>query len=429
MEPLEGRALLSTIYVNTFADTQPVNPPPPVSVYRLGPANPVNTPFAGLSIYTPPVLPSQVSLRVAINFANHDYLPDTIVLPSGNYPLSLGALEVYTHNKLTIVPQNGNVTIDGLLKSSVFKVDAGANVDLESLTIQHANGSGIVNYGTVQVNNCTVSYNQTPQNGGGLLNGGTATVTSSTFQKNSAVGNGGGVYNTATLSITGRTFQINQAYFGGGVCNDATGTATISGGVFDTNTAICGGGVFNDGNMTVNNGTTFTWNHATGANPGDSNDGGGIANGYYVGDPNHPTLEVDDSTFTSNTADQNGGGLSNRTGNMILVRDTITQNHARQGGGVSNESGTLSISGTITPAGIVPTTIAGNVASVAGGGIYSYSKDALPLSVFLTAIFGNQAPTGYGIASYSGSYNSPPHDDFTWGSADNTPKGFVFEFV
>jgi predicted outer membrane repeat protein len=352
---------------------------------------------------------------VAVWFANHDNVADTIELPTGNYQLSLGALEVYTYNKLTIEPQmGGNVTVDGMHKSSVFQVDPGSNVDLDYLTIQNAHGSGIVNSGTVTINNCTLSQNQAVTDGAGLLNlnGGNATVKYSTFQANTGANKGGGVCNLATLSIAGCLFQLNQANLGGGVYNDANGSAEIEGGAFDTNTAHWGGGVYTSGNMTVSVGATFSNNQAPmGAGGGIANDGG--------------TLAITDSALTSNNSADEGGGLFN-TGTATLANDTITQNHAIAGGGIFNHGiGTVTIKGPtpLHPSGT--TIISNNVASGQGGGIYSDSMSAVPLSILQTKISGNQAPTGFGIYSRG---NKPLIDSWTLtNSADNTFNGFVIQ--
>jgi hypothetical protein len=90
-------------------------------------------------------------------------------------------------------------------------------------------GGGLLNNGTVTLDNCTVSGNSafgpfgTPS-GGGLFNIGdsaTAALTNCTVTGNSAFYLGGGLYNGhySTLTLTNCTVSGNSAFSGGGMSN------------------------------------------------------------------------------------------------------------------------------------------------------------------------------------------------------------------
>jgi predicted outer membrane repeat protein len=311
LESLEGRMLL-TINVNTFQDY----------------SNVVLDFFTGTKL---------VSLRAAINMANQEKSPETIVVPAGNYQLTQGkVLEITSPAKVTIQGDaQNNTVVDALNKCGVFQVDKGSEVDFEGLWIQGGNttggnvskGGGIENDGKVEINNCDF-YQNTAYIGGGLLNNGTATVTNSVFSGNLAKGaGGGGVYNNSVLSTTNCVFWGNKAVrlavpgstaYGGGLFNDS-GQATITGGTFAQNTADdWGGGLWGKATTHISN-VRFASNKAS--------TGGGVANGG--------SMTVSGATFTNNSATYQGGGIYNDYYAKLLTVDTstISNNHAGVAGG------------------------------------------------------------------------------------------------
>lgn len=149
--------------------------------------------------------------------------------------------------------------------------------------------------------------------------------------------------------------------------------ATITGGNA-ANTGIgAGGGVFNEGTLTLErcvvNGNTAAFS------------GGGIVN-YLDG-----TLYLNDSTVSSNTADQ-AAGIEN-DGTMIMSGCTVSGNNANTGagGGIGN---TASLT-------ITNSTIANNTAGQ-GGGIYASTGIIYLQNV---TVSGNTASDGGGIANIS----------------------------
>jgi predicted outer membrane repeat protein len=318
-----------------------------------------------------------VSLRAAINQANQEKSPEIIMLPAGNYPLSLGkVLEITSPAKVTIeaADPKSQPVIDALGKSGVFQVDKGSEVDFESLWIQGGKtpsganpvtGGGIQNYGTVEINNSYL-YENTSDLGGGLLNQGMATVTNTVFYGNYADHGGGGVYNTSVLSTTNCVFWNNKAGMikdhglGGGLEN-AGAQATLIGGAFLQNFAgAAGGGLYSDDmSTTIISNVNFLSNKA-------DDDGGGVDNwgsmailggtfstnssGFDGGGAfNGGRMTVSGATFTGNTAADDGGGIRNND-NMFLnvVNCTFTNNSAGtsgsgSGGGIYSRGGLLMI--------------------------------------------------------------------------------------
>jgi len=123
---------------------------------------------------------------------------------------------------------------------------------------------------------------------------------------------------------------------------------TITGGLLTGASASGGGLRVADDNATVHlTGVTVRGNSAPFA--------AGIINGLTVG----PTMFIDNSTISGNSAQSVGGGIVN-VSHMTITNSTISGNHGRQGAGLFAFSGDALIH---------YSTIAFNVASETGGGI------------------------------------------------------------
>lgn len=116
-----------------------------------------------------------------------------------------------------------------------------------------------------------------------------------------------------------------------------------------------GGGIFNAGTLTLT-GCTVTANRAIGVFP---SEGGGIYN--------RGTLTIQNSVISSNVASW-GGGIYN-VATLTLTNSSVTGNRAStlsyyqaEGGGICNQGGLATIEGC---------TIAGNVSTSFGGGIFN----------------------------------------------------------
>ncbi|MCL2118945.1 MAG: right-handed parallel beta-helix repeat-containing protein, partial [Planctomycetaceae bacterium] len=114
------------------------------------------------------------------------------------------------------------------------------------------------------------------------------------------------------------------------------------------------------------------------------NTAGGDGGGIYV--YNGTTLTVTDCTIAGNVASIEGGGIFSH-GTLTVTDCTIFGNTARNGGGIHSFNGTLTVTNS---------TISGNSATDVAGGIFSYGT----LTVTDCTISGNSAYSGGGIWSY-----------------------------
>src|SRR5215208_1069816 len=219
------------------------------------------------------------SLREAIINANQDDQSgsadcaagsgkDTIFFDLGNSPatitLSSELSTITDPDGLTLDGASANITVSGNDWRSdndgvrVFEVASGAELTLNKLTVS-SHGTefkdrGIVNDGTLTVNNSTLDDNK-GEFGGAIRNEGTATVNNSTISDNVSV-DGAGIYNiSGTLEVNNSTISGNFAVLGtgGGIYNN-NGTLTVSNSTISGNSAGGdGGGIYNGRTATLKN--------------------------------------------------------------------------------------------------------------------------------------------------------------------------------
>jgi CSLREA domain-containing protein len=238
------------------------------------------------------------TLRAAIQQANAQPGPDTIVLPAGTYLLTIpndggddesGDLDI--HDDLIVAGAGAAGTIvDGGDSDRVFRITredgSGADVHLAGITVRHgragADGGGIhVGRATVTLEDSVVTANVAPRHGGGLYVhfSGTLTVLRSTVAGNTASSEGGGIYNKGgeTLHLTDSTVSGNHATRGGGIATDVAARSLITNSTISGNSATDqGGGLYGHGIVTLL--------HATISDNSTDGTGGGIAGtwGTYV---------------------------------------------------------------------------------------------------------------------------------------------------
>ena len=187
------------------------------------------------------------TLRWAVGQANAHAGADTIVFDEQVFQeprtITLGGTQLELSDATgatTITGPKAGVTIGGGGLSRIFQVDAMVTASLSGLTITGGNsggssGGGLANFGTINLNNTTVSGNSAYYYGGGVYNRGTATLTDCTISGNTAGTTtgyaygveGGGLFNAGTATLTDCTVSDNFAntYFGGiggGVSNRGT---------------------------------------------------------------------------------------------------------------------------------------------------------------------------------------------------------------
>jgi hypothetical protein len=211
---------------------------------------------------------------------------------------------------ISIPPQTAKVTLWGLtIRNGVPQAQ-----DREKF------GSGVLNFGTLTINRCTITNNHATGFGGfgaGIFSEGNLTINDSTISQNGHVFGGGGIYSTGRLTINNSTIAANSAGIGGGIENRYTQNGgsilTIKNSTITSNTALNGGGILNQGSLVIVN-STLNGNTALDEN------GGAITN--------DGTLAVFNATFAGNSAVK-GGAIFN--GGAATLQNSIVANSTKGG--------------------------------------------------------------------------------------------------
>jgi hypothetical protein len=361
---------------------------------------------------------------------------------SGQITLVAGEIDI-THSVDIEGPGADVIRISGNQQSRVFNVSANHTVTIAGLTIADglvagANGGGILNTGTLTLNECAVSGNSitfVPFNsgaGGGAYNTGTLTLEGCTFTDDTTAGDGGGIWNSGSLTIDGSSIDQDTSNYpgglnfdggggiwngarlsvtdsdisgntatayGGGLHNERGATANLTGCTISANQSAQGGGVYNiiDARLTVTN-STLSGNRVV-----SGGSGGGI---YSLPNELGETrdLIVTGSTLASNSAVLDGGGIACAGDAAALTNDTLVGNVAAYGGGLFNQDtgrGTVGLT-------VVDCTLSGNSASSNGGGIDEAGATPTTTALANTIIAGNTSASGndlFGSVLPTSAYN------------------------
>ena len=292
----------------------------------------------------------------------------------------------------------GDTIVDGQQSGSVFTIGKNnpkADVTLSGMAIQGGTGTpveispyytrlyggGVLNFGTMKLNDSTISGN-IANDGGGIYNAGTVVVSDTVISENNANdgGFGGGIYNDGKATIVSSTISENVASgdgYGGGIYNGNTATLSIDGSIISGNDAIYGydgygGGIYNEGLATITRSiVSGNWAYTNGG--GICNNGTATLNVYLStisenhahsygnggGIYNEGNATVNSSEIFGNTAFLGGGIYSG--GSITIANNNISENSAAAGGGIRN-------SGMAT---VIDSHISENTVNVLGGGIYN----------------------------------------------------------
>jgi len=311
LEGLEGRVVLSTFNVNTFADTVAVNPKT-----------------------SPKDSSGHISLRSAIMAADaNPTTSNTIILPAGTFNLTIaptgndgpssGDLDILVDNKLTIQgsTKGGQSIINGNNLDRVFLTESG-KVAISNVVIEHGSVVG---------------------QGGGLLNdGATDTLTSVQFFDDFANGRFGGNGTSGTtngdVGTNGKAGGAGGAAEGGAICNLA-GSLTLTNCFFNANEAIGGdgghGGAGGLGGGANNREGQF--NGAAGdGGAGGAGGAGGVGEGGGVFNGPRATLILSNDSFFKNEALGGSGGTG---GNGGIGQGGNGANDTGAGAGIGGSAG------------------------------------------------------------------------------------------
>ncbi|AFZ49765.1 VWD domain-containing protein [Dactylococcopsis salina] len=319
------------------------------------------------------------SLRQAITEANNTNGADTITFDAN---LS-GQTITLTGEQLEITD---SVTIEGL----------GA----EELTIDATGNSRAFSVSDEQTDNpLQVSIEGVTITGGSAVGPDDNTLTTDRF--------GGGIFNREILTLTDVAIEGNSAERdGGGIYNDRFGgILTVIDSLISENQTSDqfgnGAGIGNGGTLNLNN-TTISTNSASSAGGGITNfsDGQIALNNSRIEDntaysgggiDNDGIFTISSSTIANNVATNNGGGIRNAGSDevgMTISRSTISGNSALVGGGIDNANELL----------ITNSTVSSNSAETQGGGINNTNT----LTLVSSTIAQNTAPSAGGLFNPEG---------------------------
>ncbi|WP_186774934.1 choice-of-anchor Q domain-containing protein [Allorhodopirellula solitaria] len=271
------------------------------------------------------------------------------------------------------------------------------------------NGGGLHVTGSanVLIAESFINENIAANEGGGLWNGsGVLTIDNSQILANVASGDaadngGGGLYNEGGIVIVSGSALMNNfangaAGSGGGVLSVA-GRASFFDSVISANIANrAGGGIESAAGATIElDGTELNDNVAGPAGTAAPGNGGGL---HVTGLGN---TTIVGGSVRGNIAAREGGGLWNDKGTLTVEGTPITRNVARGpaaddgGGGVFNNGGTLMVSNAEISAN------AADGLSGSGGGLFNLGGSATVNNTIVTGNIANRA--GGGIESTAGS--------------------------
>jgi fibronectin-binding autotransporter adhesin len=242
---------------------------------------------------------------------------------------------------------------------------------------------------TVEINDATVNNNTTDINGGGLYLDSTnltlndASVNSNMTTEDVVNSGGGGIYvfGSSEVNVILTTLLSNTAEVLGGGILSVSETASINltnGSDIINNSARFGGGIFTLSPLTIDS-SLIRFNTAS------SSSGGGVRC------LNCTSLSIiNSSQVTNNTAVSSGGGIEifSSIGTVVELRDsiisgnTLTHESLSNGGGLSQDGGTLLIDNS---------TISSNSARINGGGVNLF--DLANVSITNSQFFNNSIPS------------------------------------
>lgn len=334
---------------------------------------------------------SSCSLADAINAANSDTATgncpagsdaDTIALTT-NVTLTAALPEI--ESEITI--EGNGYTISGNERHQIFWVEETGALTIQNATLVDGRGADDDDL-----------FDEDVLIGGAIVNLGSLDVSDSVFTGNSSDW-GGAIYNfeSADIDIRNSGFMGNTAKAAGAIYNANEATVSIWDSKFTSNSTVdrpgSGGAIYNLGDLMINNsafsGNSAFWEGGAISNIGEasfknstftenhSRDGGAINCDGYSGTHNSEglaILQIEDSHFTSNSADSQGGAIFYARAEANVNMSTFSNNTAEGGGAINNNWGSnISISDSI---------FTGNSA-VTGGALSNHEKAKISRSNFI----------------------------------------------
>lgn len=232
---------------------------------------------------------------------------------------------------VSVITQTATLRGLDLLKGNgALSINTDATATLDSVTISNNQstgvGGGVINNGTLTINNSLLQNNAANGGSGGgvYVNvNSILTLTNSLVQNNTTGnnGSGGGIFNAGTVYLSQSDILSNTAAGagqGGGLQSGLNTALFVTSSAVMTNTASQGGGINCDNCYLVMNGSTIANNVAT-----------GLGGGLYIRPLAPGFLGLNTSTISGNRTNSFGGGLYYESLYDILIYYiTITDNTA-----------------------------------------------------------------------------------------------------
>ena len=211
------------------------------------------------------------------------------------------------------IPLLDNITIDGAGHtidaqghSRIFFIKE-RNITLKNITFKNglseAGGAiSITDTGTLEIENCTFTDNNSKEHGGAIINFGNLHMENVDFINNAAKAEGGAINNQigGKITLSNCSFKKNNSPMGGGAILNF-GPMVIDESTFENNSSNKHAGaiyIAANGKLNISK-TDFIRNVASGK-------GGAILHSDPSAD-----LEIDDCRFIENRADDSGGAIGN----------------------------------------------------------------------------------------------------------------------
>ena len=205
-----------------------------------------------------------------------------------------------------------NITADPTKKIyfNSFTIPAKYNITINNIYL--TKDKYIINYGSLYLNNCTISNNTFKRSTG------IPAIIHTTFDED--------VYVTSKLFIENCTFENNYANSSGVIFADTYSVVRINNSIFKNNNALSGGAITSFYSTVYINNTKFIKNHAN------------IA-GAVLSLHEYSRLTITNSSFDQNTASDYGGAVVSWYGNTSISYSNFTNNSA------VNNAGAIAIFG------------------------------------------------------------------------------------
>ena len=127
---------------------------------------------------------------------------DTIQLAAGTY----NEYGLTIERNISIIGNSAKTTVlDAEENGRLFNIPSGKTVSIKNLSIQNGreiDGGGILNYGSLTIENSQILSCTASQDGGAIKNLGELTLTGTTLSTCTAIADGGSIHNSDTASVT-----------------------------------------------------------------------------------------------------------------------------------------------------------------------------------------------------------------------------------